>query len=81
MFLSSSIAVRWAAASIPLAIPLTTDTPARTRVRVRLRAVRSPYPVELRVPTIATRGLVSAEVRPIAYNGSGGLERSSSSIG
>jgi hypothetical protein len=65
---------------MPLAIPLITETPARTKVRVRDRVVRS-QPVEFRVPTMATRGLVRAEILPIAYNEAGGEGRSISSIG
>ncbi len=50
----ASSAARWAAPSIPRAMPLTTHTPDAARSPARSRASLRPYSVARRVPTTAT---------------------------
>src|SRR5436305_9894454 len=68
-----SRAPRWAAASMPLARPLTTTAPAAARSAASRSATAAPYGVGRREPTIATRGPSGGGQQPRTWSpGSGG---------
>ena len=58
-------AVSWAMPSMPRAIPLTTVKPSEARPRERSRAMRQPYSLALREPTMATALSSSAQNSPL----------------
>ena len=69
-------AVSWTTASIPRAMPLTRTTPLLAKAVAISRAVRMPYPVGFRVPTIEIDGSQSRPGLPM-QNSVGGGSRSS----
>ena len=78
---SATSAPRCAAESIPYAPPLTMSHSRSTKPAAKSPAIRVPYGVGLRVPTMARDGLVKRSLRPLAISAIGGDSRSSTRIG
>ena len=70
-----------AAESIPYAPPLTIAHSRSTNPAAKSDAMRTPYGVGFRVPTIASDFLESISISPLTINPMGGISRSLSAVG
>ena len=74
-------APRWAAASMPAAMPETTEIPRSDRLRPKSWAMRSACGVAWRLPTMATDGRCSNSMLPRTNSIGGGVMPSDSMTG